>query len=196
MQVSLFATRSCQFENQNSGFAPSVLNYAAQKFCMSRCGEQRHRERGDNDVEQIGVTILITLKEGCSQLGSGGCRMFYSCISFFFRPSSDFFGTDHYLPLPLRGLRPRMHCIDGSNHYCPLRCIVDCTHFCFFTFCIVDVPCDFFSTKETGHRALSAHCSKICSVSHYYVSSLRIPPCHILSTHFLLCSIESRRASW
>jgi hypothetical protein len=28
--------------------------------------------------------------------------------------------------------------------------------FVFFTFCIVDVPCDFFSTKETGHRALSA----------------------------------------
>jgi len=28
--------------------------------------------------------------------------------------------------------------------------------FVFFTFCIADVTCDFFFTKETGHMGLSA----------------------------------------
>ncbi len=75
--------------------------------------------------------LLITLKEGCSQLGSGVCRMFYSCISVVFWPCSDLFGTNHCFPLPFRGLRPHMHCIDGSNPYCPFRCILKCPLFVF-----------------------------------------------------------------
>ena len=53
-----------------------------------------------------------------------------------------------------------MRCIDGNNPYCPFRSNIDRSISYLsisYLFCIsenVDVPCDFFSTKETAHIAL------------------------------------------
>ena len=141
------------------------------------------------------VTHYNTLKEGCIQFCSGIGHKFYSRNTCSFVLCSDLLCTDHRFPLPLRGLRPRMPCIDGSNPCCPFRGILECLHFWFFYLLHWRRPVISLLHKE--NRLLGAfrsECGKICSMAFGHASSLCIHPCYSLSTHFLLCSIQSRKA--
>ena len=99
----------------------------------------------------MSITHYCTLKEGCSQLGSGVVRMFYYCIYEFIFMKRSLWHRPLFPPSPPRtpplyALHRRKQSLLSFAMHCRLP----------KTFCIVDVPCDFFSTKETGHRALSA----------------------------------------
>jgi hypothetical protein len=129
--------------------------------------------------------------EGCSQFGSVFFRMFYYHIPFLICCSNDLLGIDHRSPLPLRGLRPCMHCTDGSNPYCPFRCMLVCLLFSLFVYCGRPV----LILLHKGNRssgALHSDCGMICSKQLCRFSYLRIPPCHSLLTHFLHCCIVCR----
>jgi hypothetical protein len=115
--------------------------------------------------------LLITLKEGCSQLGSGLLRMFYFCIYAFFCPFCDLFGTDHRFPLPLRELRPGMRCVASTEaiHIVLSDACSNARPF-YASFCIADVPCYPFSTKETGHWAYRIQNAARFAVNHFAMS--------------------------
>ena len=100
--------------------------------------------------------LLIAPKEGCGHLGSGFGRMFYSCISFFWGKVAISLAPTIVSPFP--SADSALVCVASTEatHIVFSEALSNARFFVFFTFCIADVTCDFFSTKETVHMVLSA----------------------------------------